>query len=123
MREVRAIVRMTGAVVTRIPDDQLDDLADRIAARLAPAPPATDQLVDARTLAEMLGVHRSWVYEHAGELGAKRTSSKGRLRFDPQTARAALASVAFDAHTSVPPRHSPRRQRKRRTGSVLQVRP
>jgi hypothetical protein len=108
--------------LTRLPDDQLDDLADRIAERLAqpPAPPA-DQLVDARTLAAMLGVHRSWVYEHASALGAKRTSAKGRLRFDPQTARTALIGTPDGAQSNQPRRGS--RRRKPRVGGVLQVRP
>jgi predicted DNA-binding transcriptional regulator AlpA len=40
-------------------------------------------LVDAATVAEYLAVERSWVYEHADELNARRLGSgpKARLRF------------------------------------------
>jgi len=53
-------------------------------------------LVDASTLAQLLGVSRAWVYEHAGELGALALGPAGegkrpRLRFDPDAARAALS--------------------------------
>ena len=49
-------------------------------------------LVDARELAEQLGVKASFVYDHAAELGAIRLGSgrKARLRFDPELAREAL---------------------------------
>ena len=45
------------------------------------------RLVSARELADVLNVKRSFVYEHAGELGAIRlgTGPKARLRFDLAT--------------------------------------
>jgi hypothetical protein len=50
----------------RLADDQLQRLADLIADRLQTAPTASDPappqaLVDAATLAQALGVDRSWV--------------------------------------------------------------
>jgi hypothetical protein len=41
--------------------------------------------LDARELAQQLGVSRDWVYEHADELGASRigSGSRPRLRFPP----------------------------------------
>ena len=41
--------------------------------------------LDAKTVAELLGVERGWVYEHANELGASRigSGSRPRLRFPP----------------------------------------
>ncbi|MDX6685543.1 MAG: hypothetical protein QOH43_2056 [Solirubrobacteraceae bacterium] len=43
------------------------------------------ELIDAAAVAQMLGVTRGWVYEHAAELGAVRLGSgaRPRLRFDP----------------------------------------
>jgi hypothetical protein len=57
---------------------------------------ASTQLVDAATLASLLGISRSTVYEHADELGAVRLGdgSKPRLRFDPEHARAAVSCSA-----------------------------
>jgi hypothetical protein len=48
--------------------------------------------VDARELADQLGVHPSFVYAHAAELGAMRlgTGRKARIRFDVEQARQAL---------------------------------
>lgn len=63
------------------------------------------RLVDAATLADVLGVDRSYVYAHADELGAIRLGegSKPRLRFDPQTAREAFACYASEqSHRSNP---------------------
>jgi hypothetical protein len=84
-----------GAV--RLPDDQLERLADLIAERLsarpADPPPADCGLVSASVLAERLGCSRAYVYEHADALGAVRLGdgSRGRLRFDVDAARAALS--------------------------------
>ena len=51
-------------------------------------------LVDARELAEELGVSIDYVYAHAAELGAMRLGSgpKARIRFDLDEARQALES-------------------------------
>lgn len=102
----------------RLDDDQLDDLADRIADRLRSAP--RDGLVDAQQLADHLGVARSFVYTHADELGGKRLGDRGRLRFDVATATAAFAGRQ-------PEHPTPTRRRRPRTadgnvGSILKVR-
>ena len=46
----------------------------------------TTSWLDAKEVAEALGVERDWVYEHADELGASRlgTGPRPRLRFRPQ---------------------------------------
>ena len=74
-------------------------LVDAIAARvidLLRGEPQRSSLVDARRLADALGVDRSWVYEHADELGAIRVGSgpKPRLRFDRDRALEAFACYA-----------------------------
>jgi hypothetical protein len=49
-------------------------------------------MVDAGTLARMLGVDRQWVYSHRKLLGGLRLGGpNGRLRFDAARARSALA--------------------------------
>jgi hypothetical protein len=93
-------------------DDQLDAIAERIAAKLAAQAkqdeawlgsreaeqrrraPAHDPLVDAATLACALGVSRDWVYAHAVELGGQRIGAgpRGRLRFDLDRALEAWTS-------------------------------
>ena len=99
----------------RLADDQLDALADRIAERLQTP---NDRLVDAHQLAAHLGVARSFVYSHSDELGGKRLSTRGRLRFDVATATAAFASRERTA-IAPPPR---RRRPPAHVGSILKVR-
>lgn len=102
----------------RLPDDQLDALADRIAERLQPRQPSG--LVDAAELARQLKLSRQWVYEHAGQLGAVRSSKRGRLRFDVAAARAALDTSPPANESRPAPR--PRRRRQQTVGSILKVR-
>lgn len=78
-----------------------DAVGQRLDALWAGALPQK-RLVDATTLADLLGVTRSVVYAHADELGARRlgTGSRPRLRFDAHealaewTARSASKSSA-----------------------------
>ena len=66
-------------------------LLDERDARQTPAPTAP-RLVSASELAGILGVERAWIYRHSDELGAVRLGSEhGRLRFDVDTAKAAMA--------------------------------
>ena len=53
-------------------------------------------LLTAAQVARELQVSRSWVYQHAEELGARRLGDgpRGRLRFDLETVRAAGACLA-----------------------------
>ena len=76
--------------------DQLDQLADLIAARLG-APPANvvvraTELVTAEELAVLLKVDNKTIYRHADRLGAIRVGR--RMRFDP--------AKALDAWQTVP---------------------
>jgi hypothetical protein len=119
-------------------DDALDRLADlladRIAARLTrltigtPAP--HEPLVDAAEIARLHGKTRSWVYEHAGELGAVRLGSgpRPRLAFSPTRVAEQLERV--DKPVSTPlPEPSQRQRRRQRAGltatgaPLLHVRP
>src|SRR5262249_36930631 len=63
--------------------DTLDHLADRIAERLAVRlggllPERAEALEDAAEIARMHGKTRSWVYQHAGDLGAIRLGTGPR---------------------------------------------
>jgi hypothetical protein len=75
------------------------------------------QLVDAAAVAQMLGVTRGWVYEHAGELGAIRlgTGTRPRLRFDPLRVEAVLGNGLAPGP---PRRHTRRFRRSVSTGEV-----
>ena len=84
-------------------DQAIEALAARIAAMLAeperPGRKLEDSmtgpaLVDAATLSRRLGISRTWIYEHAVELGAIALGdgSRARLRFDPERALAVLES-------------------------------
>ncbi len=74
---------------------------DRAAAESPPM-----RLLDATQLARQLGVTRTWVYEHADELGAIRlgTGPKSRLRFNTQTVTQALREYSTQAPA---PAHRP----------------
>ncbi len=72
----------------------VEAIAEATARRLAEmvGAPRTFGLVDARELAEGLGVSLDYVYSHATELGAMRLGMgpKARMRFDRDRARQAL---------------------------------
>jgi hypothetical protein len=99
--------------------DRLADLlADRLAARLAcRAYTQPEPLVDAAEIARLHGRTRSWVYEHAGELGAVRLGSGPRPRLGFSPARVAQLLEKVDAPgTATLPDPPPRRRRRQRAG-------
>ena len=101
--------------------DRLADLlADRLAARLSIVTPTRPEpLVDAAEIARLHGKTRSWVYDHAGELGAVRLGSgpRPRLGFSPTRVAEQLEKVDNPARTPLPqsPQRRHRRQRAGRT--------
>lgn len=104
-------------------DDALDQLADLLAERIAVrlsglTPGRVEPLVDAVEIARLHGKTRSWVYEHAGELGAVRLGSgpRPRLGFSPACAAADLEKVDEPAPVKLPEIATPRRGRRPRTG-------
>jgi hypothetical protein len=83
-------------LVVRLDPGSLDDLAHRVAdlvheqlgtpaPALAPPVPDEGRLLSAAQVAARWGVDRSWVYDHADDLGVRRlgTGVRPRLRFDP----------------------------------------
>jgi len=103
-------------------DDALDRLADLLAERLAVrlrglAPTRAEPLVDAAEIARLHGKTRSWVYEHAGELGAVRLGSGPRPRLAFSPARVAEWLEKVDKPTAAPlPKTSQRRRRRQLAG-------
>jgi hypothetical protein len=70
---------------------EIDAIAVRVAELVDQRAQTRPRLVDASELARLLGVRRSWVYEHAKLLGAIRLGGpRGRLRFEPEAATRAL---------------------------------
>jgi hypothetical protein len=94
-------------------------VAHAVVELLADTQPPAGRLVDAAQLADLLGVERSWVYEHAERLGAFRIGDgpRGRLRFDPETALAAWK--ARDPEPAPEPAPRPPRRRTRPRGPEL----
>jgi hypothetical protein len=81
------------------------------------------RLVDAATLANVLGVSRDCVYAHAAELGGKRigSGSRGRLRFDLDQALVAWTSRSTSKESyrqkAPVPAGNPNGRRRQRMGS------
>lgn len=97
-------------------------VADLVVDRLSAGPP----LMDADALARFLGVKRSYVYEHANELGAVRLGDgpKARLRFDAAEAKRRLSCSTGRGpepaeKQTVEPIRSRRRTRPMGTGPEL----
>lgn len=98
-----------------------DALADRVVERLAALlenRPAGD-LIDAAEVARRFNVDRTWVYDHADELGAIRLGNgdRPRLRFD-----AAVVVESLAARPSPVAKARPRPSRSRPNGELLPIR-
>lgn len=89
-RVLRAYAELTPQVIEQI----AQRAAELIRGGEAPRAQDPPRLLAPSELARRLGVSREWVYEHATELGAIAIGDgpKPRLRFDPQTAEAAMAA-------------------------------
>ena len=104
-----------GVLVVRLDAGSLDDLARRVADLVVehldtPPSPVQDEgrLLSAAQVAQRWGVDRSWVYDHAEDLGVRRlgTGVRPRLRFDPVEVAAYLdgakSATAADRHAPEP---------------------
>jgi hypothetical protein len=78
----------------RLAPESIEALAVRLAELLGTAAVDREEgrLLSAAALADLWGVRRRWVYEHAEELGVRRLGGgrRPRLRFDPSEAAARL---------------------------------
>jgi hypothetical protein len=106
------------APVVALPVEQLEALADMVAARLlAPVVEQptheSERLLDARAMAERLQVDLKTVYRHAGELGGVKVG--GAWRFDPARMVDEPASGVTDRYGSESPQPSKPPAAARRT--------
>lgn len=110
----------------------LEQLAELVARRvvelLAEGAGQPAGLVDAATLARLLGVSRSTIYDRASELGAVQVGdgARPRLRFDVETARKTLVArhPAEPAAAQITATATVRRRAKRaRTANGVQLLP
>jgi hypothetical protein len=97
----------------------IEQIAQRVAQLLherGETGPQPARLLDATQLAMHLGVTRTWVYEHAHQLGAIRlgAGTKARLRFDLDTATTAIERLHDKPPTDTTASDAPRRERPRR---------
>jgi hypothetical protein len=109
-REIELLATRHGRLVA-FDVEEIDAVAEHLAELAVSAPPPTVGLVDARELAEQLGVARDWVYANAERLGGVRLGDgpRARLRFDAERAREALAAGTGDEQ----PMHNGASQRRR----------
>jgi hypothetical protein len=113
-REIELLATRRGRLVA-FDVEEIEAVGEHIAELVASARPKVG-LIDARELAEELGVARDWVYANAERLGGVRLGNgpRARLRFDVELARQALAAGGNGAgppSNGAPPR---RRGRPRR---------
>jgi hypothetical protein len=112
-----------GAAPGHAPDALVEAVATRVVELLRPVltdRPSTS-LVDAQTLAGVLGVTAEWVYDHAVELGVIRLGDgdRPRLRFEVSTALEALRarSAGSRSQESSPPATTPISAGRRRSSA------
>jgi hypothetical protein len=99
---------------------EIDAIAERVAELIDQRARTRARLVDASELARLLGVRRSWIYEHAKLLGAIRLGgAMGRLRFEPEAATRALRPPSGQVTETAADGGSGRRARRRSCGVDL----
>src|SRR5437763_13330158 len=107
------------------------ELVDAVALRMLELLDEREQvqqvgLVDASTLARVLGVRADYVYRHADELGAVRLGEGKRatLRFDVERAMSSRVSSSRSQPSDAPAgTGQPRRRRRRQPGSQAPLLP
>jgi hypothetical protein len=94
----------------------IEQLAQRVAELVSDRVGAAPPLVDAEALARFLNVERSYVYEHASELGAVRLGDgpRARLRFDiAEATRRITCSMSRGSRSEATQIVEPVRKRRR----------
>jgi hypothetical protein len=96
--------------VARLTPADVEEIADTVVQRVSELlrPRLWLGLVDAADVARRLGVHESWVYAHADELGAIRLGErqKARLRFDLERVARRIGAAESDGIGKAPGRPS-----------------
>jgi hypothetical protein len=87
-----------------ISPESIDAIAQRVVELLSDRASGGEPLADAGELARRLKVERSWVYDHAMELGAIRLGggSRPRLRFDVEAIEEQLRAEAAGPTSAAP---------------------
>jgi len=122
VRSKRGDAPTPAAVRVRLDRADVEAIAERVLDLLeARADRLPVRYVDAVTLAEALGVDRTWVYAHARELRAIRLGgARGRLRFDVRTVERVLLA---DTATAAPATNGGSRRSTRSTAELLPINP
>jgi hypothetical protein len=114
----------------RLDPETIEAIASRLAELLAPrleaaGSPVRRRLLSAAEVSEWWGVERSWVYEHAEELGAIRlgTGRRPRLRFDPDLVAHRLAALAVERQPARRARRGGRPRSPRMPGDAADLLP
>lgn len=116
-REIELLATRRGRLVA-FDVEEIEAVGEHIAELVVSSRPKVG-LIDARDLAEELGVARDWVYANAERLGGVRLGNgpRARLRFDMEKTREALAAGRQnDQPTNAEP---PRRRRGRPRREVV----
>jgi hypothetical protein len=121
-------------LTARLHPEDVEAIAARVVELLetadTPATSTPPSLVDAAAIAARFGVSRSWVYEHATELGAIRLGEPGerrrpRLRFNPDRVAEVLDAQSRNAGERPSPQPGtssrPRRRAARADGPMLPI--
>ena len=97
------------ALIDEIAERLGDSIVERVvevirAEGVMPQTRTTTGWLDAKQVAQRLGVEREWVYAHADELGASRigTGPRPRLRFPPQILDSRIGNQTSTEATSQP---------------------
>jgi hypothetical protein len=110
-----------GTAERTLTDADVAAIAAAVAERLAPTRP----LVDARAIAELLGVTAATVRDHAVELGGRRVGDgvRPRWRFDVATALERASALSSSKRPQAPDRPQPSRRRVARRSSTVELLP
>jgi hypothetical protein len=108
--------RLVAEIVDRLSDAIVERVVEAIRAEgIIPRSHASMSWLDAKAVAELLGVDRDWVYEHADELGASRIGRgpRPRLRFPPD-----ILERQGGPRPSPEPADHPEKRRPKTTGLI-----
>jgi hypothetical protein len=110
----------------RLAPEDVEAIAQRVAELLGPR--ARIGLVDVDEICRRFRVSRTWVYEHARELGAIPLGQTGsgrrpRLRFDLESATRAIEQMSGEQNAAEPRRGSGRPRRNDPPAGVKLIQP
>jgi hypothetical protein len=103
--------RLIAEIADRLSDAIVERVVEAIRAEgILPQGDASASWRDAKAVAELLGVERDWVYEHADELGASRIGSgpRPRLRFPPDVLQRHAGHLPSPEPASQPAKRRPK---------------